>query len=329
LRALHDSDSARLLAAERPDVVFAAAPFEAADIALCRLAHETGIRTAAAVLSWDNPSSKSRMPPVHDRYFVWSDHMASDLVAAYPEIEPDRVVVTGTPQFDFHGSGRGASREGFCRALDLDPARPIVVYTASTERLVPGQAWVVERLCDAIDSGALPGRPQLLVRIHPLDGGASFEGLRGRGVRICRPWTRGAADPIPAYPTAEDLDRLVATLRHAAVNVNFFSTTTLDFALCDKPVVNLAFDPPACRDAGVDVSLYYRYPHYRPVLEDGAVRLARSADELVGAVASYLRDPSLDREGRGRLVARLCGPVGGAAERIADSLCELARKRTR
>jgi CDP-glycerol glycerophosphotransferase (TagB/SpsB family) len=124
------------------------------------------------------------------------------------------------------------------------------------------------------------------------------------------------------------MEILRATLRHAAVNVNFFSTMTLDFALCDRPVVNVAIETPQSRAARVDVAGFYEYEHYRPVLEERAARLVRSIDELCDAVSAYLRDPSYDRAERRRLVERLCGPVDGRADaRIAAELADLAQGR--
>ena len=330
LRALRDSDAKRLMDECRPDALLSTAPFVPADAALARLAQAAGIPSAAAVLSWDNPSSKSRMPALFDRYFVWSEEMARDLIAHYPEIDRGRISVTGTPQFDFHGRPAALSRAEFCEALDLDPERPIIAYTASTARLLPGEEWIVERLCDAIEAGMLPGAPHLLVRLHPQDQGSRFDAVQRRGVRVMRPWAFRADRPSWSYPTARDLDVLTGTLWHAAVNVNFFSTMTLDFALCDTPVVNVAIETPASRAAGIDVALFYRYEHYRPVLEENAVRLARTIDELVEHVRSYLLDRSLERRARRRLVERLCGPLDGrAAERIATELAGLAAARPR
>jgi hypothetical protein len=324
-RNLRGGEAERLLAETRPDVVFSTGPSLRSDAAVVRLARSAGIPTAAAILSWDNPSTKSRMLVPFDRYFVWSEAMAGDLVHYYPEVDRGRVSVTGTPQFDFHVRPGGLSREQLCQALDLDPARPIIAYTSSTARLLPGEEWIVERLVDALVAGRIPGAPQLLVRLHPYDDGGRFDAVRRRGVCVARPWEFCAAEPSWSHPNPRDMEILIATLRHAAVNVNFFSTMTLDFALCDTPVVNVAIETPASRAAGVDVGLFYHYEHYRPVLEERAVRLARTIEEMVEQVSAYLRDPSLDRDGRRRLVQRVCGPTDGrAAERIADEVAGMA-----
>jgi hypothetical protein len=114
--------------------------------------------------------------------------------------------------------------------------------------------------------------------------------------------------------------------RHVDLNVNLASTMTLDFAIHDKPVVNVAFDvgvsPPG------DVPLwnhYYQWEHYVPVVKLGAARFAKSAEEMAEQVNAYIENPSLDREARRNLVDLQLGvPVGSSAARIADALRRIA-----
>jgi hypothetical protein len=91
-------------------------------------------------------------------------------------------------------------------------------------------------------------------------------------------------------------------------------------------VVNIAFDmvdPPLLGVALED--LYYRYEHYRPVVELGAARIARSPSELATHVSSYLADPTIDQEGRRRLVELEVGiPLGQSAGRIVRVLQRIA-----
>jgi hypothetical protein len=71
--------------------------------------------------------------------------------------------------------------------------------------------------------------------------------------------------------------------------------------------------------------LYYKFEHYRPVVDLGAARFARSSDELAAHVNAYLDDPALDREGRRRFVQlEIDGPVGQAGMRITDALATVA-----
>jgi hypothetical protein len=102
---------------------------------------------------------------------------------------------------------------------------------------------------------------------------------------------------------------------------------TLDFAIHNRPVVNIAFDiadPPPFKYPLWDY--YYQFEHYRPVVEAGAALFSRSVDELVEHINMYLANPSLHEENRRRLLDEELGvPVGQACRRIVDTLLEIGQ----
>jgi hypothetical protein len=110
------------------------------------------------------------------------------------------------------------------------------------------------------------------------------------------------------------------------MNVNLGSTMTLDFGLHDKPVVNVAFDVADPPIFGMPVyDYYFFFEHYRPVVELGAARAARSAEELAQYVNAYLENPALDREGRRKLVEMQVGkPLNQASALILETLQKVA-----
>jgi hypothetical protein len=112
------------------------------------------------------------------------------------------------------------------------------------------------------------------------------------------------------------------------LNINVASTMTLDFALHGRPVVNIAFDiadPPLYGRPPL-WEYYYRFDHYRPVVELGAARFARSPRELADHVNAYLRDPGLDQEARRRFVALEVGvDLGRSSETVVETLERLSR----
>jgi hypothetical protein len=183
-----------------------------------------------------------------------------------------------------------------------------------------------------IRDGQIRRNPQVLVRPSPVDDGIRYDSVRRDfpELMFVRPeWTHTRpGDWTRVIPSAEDVRFLVNLARHADMNVNLGSTMTLDFGLHDKPVVNVAFDVADPPLFGMPVyDYYYNYEHFRPVVEFGASRIARAADQLPGCVNAYLDDPALDREGRRRLVnLHVDVPPGqssratvAALERIAKS----------
>jgi hypothetical protein len=95
-------------------------------------------------------------------------------------------------------------------------------------------------------------------------------------------------------------------------------------------VINVAFDVGKPLH---DISLWdyqCRFDHYRPVIEFGAARFARSAGEMAEHVNAYLDNPDLDREGRRRLVELQVGaPLGESTGRILRTLKRIASGETK
>jgi len=294
-------------------------------------ARQLAIPTATFVFSWDNLSSKGRIAVPFDHYLVWSEHMADDLRRFYPEIDAKRIHVVGTPQFDpYADESRRWTRAELCARLGLDPGRPICCYSGGDPGNSPEDPDHVRVLLGLVRSGDVPRELQVVLRPAPVDDGARYDGVRRDFPELC--WAppvwhhaRGA-DWSQALPTRADVDLLANLTRHCDVNVNLASTMTLDFGLHDRPVVNVAFDVASPPPFGLPIwDYYYRFDHYRPVVELGAARFARSPTELAEHLRAYLDDPSLDRAGRAALAELEVGvPVGRSAATIAEVLAGIA-----
>jgi hypothetical protein len=108
--------------------------------------------------------------------------------------------------------------------------------------------------------------------------------------------------------------------------VNIASTTTIDAACFDTPVVNVAFDGPRNVPYEESCKRYYKFDHYKKVVETGGITIANSIDELVQQIERYLDDPSLEATGRARIREEQCYKLDGkSGERIGQYLIELLR----
>jgi CDP-glycerol glycerophosphotransferase (TagB/SpsB family) len=108
-------------------------------------------------------------------------------------------------------------------------------------------------------------------------------------------------------------------MRHSAVVVNVASTLAIEAAIFDTPVVNISFDGESQAEWVRSSRRYYRFTHYANITRHGAVRVAETPAQLVDAIARYLDDPSLDADGRRRVVEEQCQFLDGrAAERVAS-----------
>lgn len=289
-------------------------------------ARSLGIPTATFIFSWDNLTSQGRIYPPYDHYFVWNNKLKTDLLRIYPDVAADHVHVTGTPQFDFHFRPEFYwTREEFCARVGADPTRPIVLYSTGMANHVIGEPWVAERIADMLLEMKELGPPQLLVRILPKGPQGHFDDLKRRRKDILIPDVKW--DRTWLTPTIEDVSILTNTLRHCALGINIASTISLELCMFDKPVINVAFPPPHLDPTReFDYTRYYQFEHYRPVVESGAIVMARSEDELRAEIIRGLEHPEAGARQRADLITSFFGQSldGRSSSNIASKLIEIA-----
>jgi hypothetical protein len=296
-------------------------------------ARALGIPTASFIFSWDNLTSQGRIIPQYDYYLVWNDSIRNQLLEIYPSIKAKQVFVTGTPQFDFHFRPEYYwSREEFCERIGADPGRPIVLYSTGMANHMPEEPRVVEGIADSLRRMEDFGPPQLLVRVYPKDRTGRFDHLKRTRPDILFPevpW-----EPAWLTPKIEDAYILTNTLRHAAVGINVASTVSLELCMFDKPVINVGYNPPGADIRPIDYGRYYRFDHYRPIVESGAVEVAYSEAELRRMLIESLRHPERLRYQRKTLIRQFFGPTldGWSSTRVAEvlrMLCSQSRNGSR
>jgi len=290
------------------------------------------IPTATFIHSWDNLTTKGRIAAPFDHFLVWSDLMRQELLRYYPDVSAERVHVVGTPQFDPYANGALLwTRAEFFRRIGADVSRPLLCYSGGDTGTCPEDHLHVRILMELIREGRIAGNPQVLLRPALPDEGSRYLGVRRdypelifkRPAWICtQPGNCFRNIPLP-----EDVQFLANLTCHADVNINMASTMTLDFAIHDRPVVNIAFDVADPPPKGKPLwDYYYHFEHYHPVVAIGAARFAHSRDELAEHVNAYLEDPSLDRGSRRKFVELEVGvPLGKSSECILKVLKQISR----
>jgi CDP-glycerol:poly(glycerophosphate) glycerophosphotransferase len=318
-----------VLSTQSIDLVLVGSPgyFEQ-DAILLHAATRRRIPVAAAVLSWDNLSSKGLINPQPDRLFVWSDHMRQEAITLQG-VPPERIFETGSTVHDaFANTERFGSRSENLRRLGLDPERRLIVYGTNHGGSFWNEVEVVKRVAEWVEKDELGNDCQLWIRIHPqaVRGvyairGEAYRDLISKRVIVEFPPVRDAN--LPWQLPKSDLQHLVSLLRDADVVINSGSLS-IDAAILDRPVICVAFD--SCGDAPYDQSVrrYYDYTHLAHVVKANAVQLAHSPEELRQKIKDYLNDPTLDREGRRRIVRQQFGRVDGkSANRLLAAVLEM------
>lgn len=309
---LFDRYQPALLISSSPGLIFSEMP-------LLRTAVRRRVRSMAIDPSWDNFTNKLLPARRVNRLIVWNDLMKQQAIE-YHGYQPDEIRIAGTAQWDLYFRSGGAARGEFFARIGADPSRRLVTLTTTPRELYPHHAHVLRVMVGAMNDGAW-GDAQILVRLHPRDEVepyAEFQGLPH--VIIEKPFraTVRAGDGLAIDMTAASQQHLMDTMRHSDVVVNVASTLAIEAAIFDTPVVNISFDGETPSEWARSARRYYRFTHYVNITRQQAVRVAEQPADLVRFVAEYLDAPSLDREGRRRMVVEQCQFLDGrSAERVA------------
>lgn len=316
----------------RPSLVFNGSHIHSRNaIQAVQAAQWLGIPTATFIFSWDNLTSQGRITLPYNYFLVWNESIKRQLLEMYSWVQPENVFVTGTPQFDFHFRDEFyLSREEYCKRIGSDADRPFVFYATGMANHMPGEPEIVEAIADMLaDSARFPDRPQLMVRVYAKDTTGRFDELKQRRPDILFPHVPW--NPSWLTPKSEDSLMLVNVLRHCALGINVASTLSLELCMFDKPVINVGFNPPSVKKEILSYSDYYEFDHYRPVVDSGAVCIARSPGEMKEMMARYLRNPSLNGAERKEIIDRMFGTTldGSSSSRVAQVLLRLSARQER
>jgi hypothetical protein len=312
------------LAEHRIDAVVSMTPYHRDDQLLLWAAADAGLPTLTTIISFDNPTTRGRIPILGDRVLVWNRTNLEQIERSYPDLPPGTVRITGAPQFDLHRDPEHVLDEAEWRdRMGLPPGRPVILYGAGPELVLPDEPSLVEAIDEAIDAGRIDGRPVVLLRGHPADPGDRWERLADREHVVVAPgW--GRADGGLAWPSDDEIDIQMSTLAHAAVHVNICSSMAIDGAAFDRPVITPTFLPGAGRSRRRRIRSLYRQEHWQPIARSGGVVAVDDEAALVAAIGRALAHPQDDRDGRRRLLEDLLTfEDGRSSERVASEVADL------
>lgn len=292
-------------------------------------AQQLGIPSVASILSFDNLTSRGKSPSC-DYYFVWNTKMRDNALNTYRAIAPERVYVTGTPQFDFHKKEEFKwTREETMKHLGLPPTARYILYAANFYQWTPSEPELINQLFDKLQQEKNLKDLWLVVRLHPLDKLERWKDMvrSGRKIAVSYPWVAKVDADGWALVGADDQKLLVSTLTHSEMCINMCSTMSLDAAILDKPVICITFS--AFQNTAEDKvykEVYQQY-HYRSLVASGGISMAHNWQELLGHIRLGLQAAANQQAQRRQMVENECGTVDGhAADRIASLLTKLLQE---
>jgi len=269
----------------KPDRVFNCSHIHgvSADLPI-RVANSLKIPTSVFLFSWDNLSSRGRIFPEYNKYFVWTKEIKKHCLKLYKgEIQSYQVSVTGTPQFDFHFNKKYVwTKTRLFQELGLNLKRPYILYTTGMASDFPYEERIVEKLIQFIKAMDINPKPQLVVRTY-------IKGTSPEMVALGNNYNHDKDIFFPSIewdkkwtlPLKHDIALYTNLLRYTSVGINTASTVSLELMMFNKPAINIGFEPPESNlPHWSRFSRHVGYEHYKPVVKGGGVTVARSMEDL-------------------------------------------------
>lgn len=287
-----------------------------------REAQRMDIPAFAAITNYDNIVNMGYRGYEPTCIAVWSRQMADEAMRLHG-FPAKQLEVTGPVQYDRYLQPLLQDRNTFFRSIGMDPAKKTVLFAGGVNinhYFDMYRVFVEQREKIWKEPFNLIVRPYPHVKLLGSPAWMVLEKLfAAAGVYLSNP---GAID-ASGNRTAEmrlDLafddavDELNYLLRYSDVMVNYFSTISLEAAICDLPTIHIGYDAFAHGQRfGVTSAFLQRQTHNRRPLRLAAARVAKSEKEIFAALEAYLSDRSLEREARRIYAESECGELDGKA----------------
>jgi len=313
-----------LLKFHKPDVVFNTHQRSIIAIPAIIAAKELGIQTVSSIYSWDN-LPKARLATRTESYLVWSEYMKDEMKKYYPEISNEKIVITGTPQFDFYlNESLYQSKEVFYAKYDLDLNKKTICFSGDDSRTSPYDPEYLADLAETVMQMEESQRPQILFRRCPADFSDRYDEVLIRYeeiIKVSDPlWNRDAGEHNWSlfYPAFDDVKLLVNIAYHCDAVYNVGSTMAHDFAMFNKPAMYINYDQPHAK--GWSVETIYKFQHFRSMKGLDAVTWINSKNEIKEVLKKVLETPEKCSTDRKKWLEIVTGCEENVSEKIVDVL---------
>jgi hypothetical protein len=150
----------------------------------------------------------------------------------------------GIPQYDLYADKPKLSYANWCQKHGLDPARRTILFSTMPQQRHDQQHIILAELLKAILGGTkVPGDLQLIVKCHPFDYFDYEKLLRNYPAAIYRNSVAQGHELEDWLPSQTEMETSRDCLYFCSININIFSTVTIEAAYFDKPIIHIAFDP--------------------------------------------------------------------------------------
>lgn len=300
----------------RPDLVFAPDLFIVFGGAVLREAKKQKVKSIGMVMNWDH-LDKYFLPFHSDKFLAQSDQ-TKFFALKYQEYKDEEIEIVGYPYLDFVTDNRYAiSRKNLIGQLGFSENSKYILYIAGS-MYCPDEPDVIEKILEWADKKLLGEDIRLVIRPYP--------GGRGKD----KAFDKQKFDGFSSHPRVSvqlekywmDIPKsafFMNIMRHAGAIIAVYSTTALEAAALDRPILTTAFDGYNKRPFRRSVRRFELREHFGDLLKTGGLRSVYGFPELFLALKDYLLDNTIDAEKREAMRKRVIYKTDGkSTERVLN-----------
>lgn len=262
-------------------------------IAPIEAAKKLGIKTACFIFSWDN-LPKAMLLIDTDYYLVWSDFMKAELQKYYPHIQPEQIVVTGTPQFENHFDiDKLLSYHDFCTQHGLDQNKKYFLYSGDDVTTSPNDPLYLEDTAKAVDELNKNGHNfGIVFRRCPVDFSNRFDEVLKK-YKHCITSINPAWKPLGkawnnVMPTPQDMELQANCIHHTQGVLNLGSSMVFDAIAHQKTCAYFNYNAPNTDLTKWNVDTIYQYVHFRSMPSKAAVHWVNRSKDIEAILLKML-----------------------------------------
>ena len=194
------------------------------------------------------------------------------------------------------------------RGYGIPNEKKIILYAGGYFDVAPNeQDWLMQ-IDQAISTERIKGKPIILFRMHPVDPIDRWEKVLkdSENIIYTEPWKIRGEIKGKTNISTDDIKNLCSTLKWTDVHINASSTMTVDGAIFNNPQIGPAYDEGDGKIFDSTNKAIYERRHFKPIVESGGLKIAKSKDELIKYINNSLENPQKYEAERKRMVKEIC-----------------------
>jgi hypothetical protein len=323
----------------QPDLVVASTAGWRFDRYILREARASGIKNAAIVLGWDNPSSHALPGAKIDHISCWSQAQKKELMDGADWSE-DQINIGGIPSYDGYFNKQWLMpRDEYFQLHQLDLHRKLLGYACSFVTYSPN-LQNIKAIAELIANNELIEPCQLLVRLHPnhYTTVKRWAHERGQMQQLVQDYPHvHLVEPVPlggelGYYSGEDMPEKSSMMAYSDIFLTVYSTMVVEASIHETPIISVVIDSPTGwpGEYSLPLSKIGGWPTHSRFRRAGAGKVVSNQAGLRQAINQYLSNPAQDLEAQRKFIRQECTFVdGSAARRTAEYLINLVSNSNR